>query len=169
MAEEIKIEFDLTMTGDDVLLNGMQRASERIKTPFGRGVLTKVHREVLADAGDAFKTEGKSTGQGWKPLSPTYAARKAVTHPGRPILVRDAKMRDEVTKKAGSKAWTPSKLKAQVLFRNKILSYHQRGGGKLPSRPVVVATRDLAHRIAGHIRDGITGVNTQGVKPLFHE
>jgi len=169
MAEEVKIEFDLTMTGDDVLLNGMRTAADRIKKPFGRGVIDKIHREVVADAGEAFKTEGKSTGQGWKPLSPVYAAWKEANFPGRPILVRTQEMREDVVALAGSRASTPTRLKAQVLFRNRILSYHQRGGGKLPKRPAVVATKDLANRIAGHVRDGITGVGLQGVKPLFHE
>lgn len=40
----------------------------------------------------------KGSGQ-YPPLSPTYAARKAITHPGAPILVRSGRLRDSMTKK----------------------------------------------------------------------
>ncbi len=35
-----------------------------------------------------FATEGAHGGDRWQPLSPAYAAQKARSHPGKPILVR---------------------------------------------------------------------------------
>ena len=50
----------------------------------------------------AFDSEGASTGSKWKALSPAYARRKARTHPGRTILVRDGDLRDSLTRRGGS-------------------------------------------------------------------
>ena len=45
--------------------------------------------------------------------------------------------------------------------------FHQKGAGRLPRRPIVKATRELARRMARHVFGGLTGINTAGTRKLF--
>jgi hypothetical protein len=75
----------------------LSRFAEGIKDwqPFWRGSFApQFFGDVQAniEAAGAYAHDG-----GWAPLSPIYALRKAQTHPGRPIMVRDGDLKTSLT------------------------------------------------------------------------
>jgi hypothetical protein len=109
---------------------------------------------------EQFSTEGAFGGQPWTPLSPDYAAAKAVQYPGKGILVASGKM-----KKAASmprRIVTPRTLTLSI--DSDYLQYHQEGTDRMPKRPLIfdllpapaqaelteaanIYVRDIAHRL----------------------
>ena len=91
---------------------------------------------------EQFETEGAYFGTPWAPLSPAYAARKAVTHPGRGLLVADGDLRRE-SSAPGRKA-TPTSLTLTIRWRKskgrrRALDprWHQLGTDRMPARPLL--------------------------------
>lgn len=75
----------------------LNRAAERVSD------LRVAFREIQRDWWKANKAQFSLKGSGqYPPLSPKYAARKAVTHPGAPILVRSGRLRDSLTNRGTS-------------------------------------------------------------------
>lgn len=85
-----------------------------------------------------FATEGSLAG-GWAALSPGYAARKAMTHPGRPIGVLDGHLRSAMTGGAGYTEQVSSDSGSFGLGGGPAAAYGKyfAGGGRGPARPVV--------------------------------
>ena len=85
----IDINFDAVLRVEifigniDARLQNATRLWADYVTPF-------VHDEI----DDIFESEGHGS---WAPLDPIYAARKAVTHPGKGILEREGVYRDAAT------------------------------------------------------------------------
>lgn len=84
--------IQISIDGDKASF-ALSRFTDGIKdwTPFWRGYFApQFFADVQANfgAGGAYSEDG-----GWKPLTPLYAARKARTHPGRPIMVRDGDLK----------------------------------------------------------------------------
>jgi len=101
---------------------------------------------------DAFKSQGSSTGQGWKALSEPYATIKARTFPGKTILRRSNALFKSYTK-------TPiaigTKSGQGFVFRygskDFKAKFHQKGGGRLPARKVLQYTPQQLRGITGAI------------------
>jgi phage gpG-like protein len=91
-----------------------------------------------------FASSGGRSG-GWTPLSPAYAARKAKTHPGQPILRRDDNLFKALTQQTGETVKRPEKdhLELGATGRSgQIGSWHQIGGGRLPARPLLAMQKE---------------------------
>ncbi|PIP38188.1 MAG: hypothetical protein COX19_14105 [Desulfobacterales bacterium CG23_combo_of_CG06-09_8_20_14_all_51_8] len=69
-------------------------------------------------AGQVFSTRGGVIGESWKPLSPAYAARKAMRYPGRGILEATGRMR-------GSFQYESSNMWTRVFNTVNYFKYHQ--------------------------------------------
>lgn len=69
-------------------------------------------------AGPVFSSRGGVIGEGWKPLSPAYAAQKAKRYPGRGILEATGKMR-------GSFQYEASSMWTRVFNTTSYFKYHQ--------------------------------------------
>lgn len=79
-----------------------------------------------------FATEGAYASGGWAPLSPRYAAWKAVHYPGKPILRRTDDLWRSLTVGPAIRYIAPHQmiLGSDVDYG----AYHQRGGPNLPRR-----------------------------------
>jgi hypothetical protein len=80
-----------------------------------------------------FATEGEFGGERWAPLSPLYAARKAIDHPGKKILEATGAMRRAASNPRRSV--TPTSL--TLTIDDDKLEYHQDGTSRMPARPLV--------------------------------
>jgi phage gpG-like protein len=86
-----------------------------------------------------FLSQGGSGGAGWAPLSPRYAARKARTHPGAPILVRSGDLRRDLTHRPmGVERITNEGMTMGTALP--YARYHQTGTPRMPRRPPVNLT-----------------------------
>jgi hypothetical protein len=80
-----------------------------------------------------FESEGEYLGAPWAPLSPAYAARKAVLRPGRSILIFDGNLR-----KAASQPQRDAKPRDLTLTINDPkAAWHQEGTPRMPARPLI--------------------------------
>lgn len=131
-------QFELTVSGDTQLMRGLSRFSEGIKD------LTPAFREIVKDFKEIERKQFDSSGSygsgGWAPLSPRYAAWKDANYPGRGVLVRSGLMMESLT---STNPWTIEEIKPLSLRVGTSIPYaryHQKGGGRLPRRPIVDLT-----------------------------
>jgi hypothetical protein len=103
-----------------------------------------------------FATEGEFGGERWAPLSPLYAARKAIDHPGKKILEATGAMRRAASNPRRS--ITPTSL--TLTIDSDVLPYHESGTARMPQRslvfgdPLPVAARAELDRVAeGFVQD----------------
>lgn len=92
-----------------------------------------------------FESEGRFWNTPWAPLSPEYAARKAVTHPGKGILVADGDLRREASTPA--RRVTRTSLTLTIRWRKPARRgrtrmrldprWHQLGTQRMPARPLL--------------------------------
>ncbi|GAA4915982.1 phage virion morphogenesis protein [Nesterenkonia rhizosphaerae] len=83
-----------------------------------------------------FDRTGGYYGGLWKPLSPQYAAAKARTHPGKPIMVRDGQLRADLTERP----FGVEHISSQRMIVGTALDrarYHQHGMGNNPTRTLI--------------------------------
>ena len=172
MAEEPKFSFTLSITGADILLGGLDLMKQRLKNPFGRGVDKIINAEVHGARAEAFETEGRSVGSGrgtWARLNAKYAARKARLRPGRGILEWSGRMRASLTnvRHPQSKMSRPTPFKIRIRNKNPLHPFHELGTDTIPARPTFKATKTFTKKLAKHVLDGITGVKSGKIKPIF--
>jgi len=91
---------------------------------------------------EQYASEGAFWGTPWAPLSPEYAARKAITHPGRGLLVADGDLRRGVSEPA--RRATRTSLTLTIKWRKKGKrrtldpGWHQFGNTQgMPARPLL--------------------------------
>lgn len=105
---------------------------------------------------------------GWAPLSPAYAAEKARTFPGRPILVRTGNLYDSLTTDFDVHEIGPLRMAVGTQL-NQYGRYHQTGRPSrgLPKRSPVVfdepSKRDVVRIVQRHLHEAAratTGVTT---------
>jgi hypothetical protein len=90
--------------------------------------------------GEQFRTEGAFGGTPWAPLSPAYAAWKAIHYPGRGILYREGDLRMAVS--VPDREMTPTTLEltipwARLKGEQVDVAWHQLGTQHMPPRPVI--------------------------------
>lgn len=133
------IRLEVTVTGHDkaaAILGAVLRPMREMR-PLWQAI-----RPVLEQAAVArFGSQGSSDGAPWAPLSPAYARRKAMTHPGRGILQRDGSLRDSLLMMNGpghvyretatDMVWGTVDPKA---------AHHQYGTSRMPAREVIRVT-----------------------------
>lgn len=118
-----------------------------------------------------FTTENADGPSGrWAALSPAYAARKAASHPGAPILTRDGALRGSLEADgAGSEVQQTS----TTLFIGTSIpyaGYHQRGEGQRHRRPFIdPSERDVAEYASEIWRYFMTLKTRVGFKGRFVE
>lgn len=82
---------------------------------------------------EQFDTQGGFAGKEWAPLSPDYAARKAVMFPGKPILQATGALKQAASRP--SRVQTPVSL--TLTIDDPKLEYLQDGTDRMPARPLV--------------------------------
>ncbi len=82
---------------------------------------------------EQFATEGAFAGDRWAQLSPQYAIRKGLAHPGKGILEATGDMRRAASMPLRSQ--TPQSL--TLTIDSDVLPYHQEGTSKMPQRLLV--------------------------------
>lgn len=79
---------------------------------------------------------GGSVYGAWSPLSPVYAAWKAVHYPGRPILTRTGALRDDLTQRPlAVENIDPHRM--ELGTDREYAAYHQRGTARMPQRKII--------------------------------
>lgn len=105
-----------------------------------------------------FDTQGAAGGARWAPLSPAYAAQKARTHPGQPILQRDGDLVASLTRRPlGVEHITATSMVIGSDVEHG--RYHQLGDGVPRRRPVElteVTRRDWVKLLQRFITTGST-------------
>lgn len=89
-------------------------------------------------------------------LSPRYRAWKAVHYPGRPILVRTARMKYGYTSRA-------TKTRLTVDNKQPYWIYHQTGTSRMPARKVFQVGEEEFNLLRGLMRDHV--LRMHGVTP----
>ncbi len=139
------ITFD-TLRKTEQFLNTLDvrlRDQRRLWTDY---VMPFTHSEI----DDIFDSGGRGR---WADLDPLYAARKAVTHPGRGILEREGTYRDAATTAGHANSLVevgPTELVLGVSGLG-YPAFHEAGAGDLPARPVydlIVAGERFEERTA---------------------
>lgn len=132
---------------------------DRTLTRFGENV--RDARPVWNDLADdfarsearQFSSGGRYASGGWSPLSPKYAAWKALRFPGQPILVATGDLRASLTRRPlGVEAIEPQSMAIGSDVEHG--GYHQRGDGVPQRRPVELTEarrRDWVRRLQKHI------------------
>lgn len=87
-----------------------------------------------------FDTAGAYGGIPWPPLSPAYAAWKAVNFPGKGILVAEGDLRQAAS--LPDRVSTPTTLEltipwARLKGQDVRLQWHQEGTPRMPARPLI--------------------------------
>lgn len=80
-----------------------------------------------------FETEGEFGGHAWAPLSPNYAAYKAVVYPGKGILIAEGDLRRAAS--SPSRLMTPTEL--ILTIEDPKVVFHQEGTPFMPARPLL--------------------------------
>jgi phage gpG-like protein len=114
-------------------------AQVRLKAKDFRPVYKTIRDDFFRVERDQFSTQGsRGPGSAWKPLNPSYAARKAKVAPGRGILVLSGDMRRSLVSLGGTGAIDDIKRQSMRMgSTNKFAQWHQVGAGNLPERKVV--------------------------------
>lgn len=101
---------------------------------------------------DHFGSEGHGK---WRPLSPRYAAWKAIHYPGQPLLVLTGKLEAAATGITGHQI-RKSSDRVQIGWRGlNYWKFHQEGTRKMPQRKVIdIRTQDV-NRLAAVFGKGL--------------
>ena len=150
MSEGFHIEVD-----DDAALRDLNRIAAFLLDlrPFW----PKVVPVFIAWMRAQFETEGAfAWGQPWAPLSPSYAAWKAIAHPGKGILIAEGDLRRAASNPI--RRATPSSL--TLTIDDPKLQHHETGTANMPARPLlfgdplpIAASAMLDHAVESYVDD----------------
>mgnify|MGYP000943539208 CR=1 FL=1 len=132
MALQFSFEYD----GVTQLNRSLSRLGDDV-TDF-RPVWEDIDELLRAITEEQFDTEGQGE---WEPLSPTYAAWKAVHYPGKSMLRREDRLIDSLTRETGDSVREFEALQMKWGTKVPYAQYHQQGRG-VPQRRVVDLTED---------------------------
>lgn len=149
-------EVVVTIHGAARLRKDFTEYERRLRRPFTRTdatsrVVSYVNNEALRQI-----THGQHSD--YARLSPRYAASKARSHPGRPILVRSGRTVRTLTDRRNSKFFKKVKRGGRTLSvgtKSKIAAYHQAGTKTMPARPLFRATRRVGERVAEIVSEAL--------------
>lgn len=149
------IRFTAQVDGVTVLDRAFNRIEQHI-SDF-RNIWPAPIRIIYGIFGKAFDTEGASTAAGkWKELSPAYAKRKALKYPGQPILRATTSLFASMTDpEAPDAIFRPGKDELVIGTKTPYARAHQRGGGRLPARPIISFTESDKRDIQKSIQQGL--------------
>lgn len=98
-------------------------------------------------------------GPGWAPLSPNYAAWKALHFPGKGLLERTGAMRATFTDRSrfGSSATTVTESSLTIDPKSTpYWKYHQQGTPRMPARPILAFDADTQTQIGSYLERWLT-------------
>lgn len=146
------IRFTADVSGVDVLDRAFNRIDQYI-SDF-RSVWPHVAQEFYQIELEQFESEGSAGASGrWAPLSDPYERFKAVAFPGEPILQATHLLVDSLT--------SPDALDSIFIAEPQQLTLgtkregaiaHQRGGRKLPARPIISMKEEHKRRMTKAIQ-----------------
>ena len=151
--------FSVEVEGAQQFTRRLDEYAKRMSRPFSStGKLrasagrTNAALKIRADYQQELRTQIKH-GQagGWARLKGPNAARKAQTHPGKPLLVRTGRMMKQVTDVTARLFVyniSSSGRRLELGTRDEIAGYHQRGTSRMRARPLFVMTRKITLRWA---------------------
>lgn len=130
----------LSFWGDEQLNRTIDRTLEALDdaTPAWEVIATSFARAERRQ----FRSEGGYASGGWAPLSPRYAAWKAVHYPGKPILERTGTLKKSLTERP----FGIEVLRPRSMVIGSDIDYgehHQHGGTRLPRRRPVELPESL--------------------------
>lgn len=143
--------YDFTGRRIRLRLKGMAERAKDV-SPALDGWVDDVVEEVTLQ----FATEGSRFGAAWAPLTPAYAAWKAVHYPGKTILRRTDKLFESLTVRPLA-VERIGKQSATVGTDVSYAKYHAKGTSKMPSRPFLELTAVLQRKANARIIDHIMG------------
>ena len=131
-------DWDVELEGDDEM-KARLRAFASLLLDL-RPFWPKVIPLFIGWEAEQFASEGAYWGTPWAPLSPEYAARKAITHPGKGILIADGDLRRGASLPA--RRATRTSLTLTITWRKKKRAamdpgWHQYGTKNMPARPLL--------------------------------
>ena len=95
-----------------------------------------------------FETEGGIFGARWQALSPAYAIRKAVTHPGRGILEASGDLRRSYSTRVHSNL-------LELINQDPKAIYHQEGTRRMPARVLIKVDEKQKDEIVNIFKKGV--------------
>lgn len=129
------VSLNVTVLGEEQVNARIDRFVNQVKD--WRIVWEDVEDEFWNIEKDQFDTQGHG---GWEPLSPRYAAWKAVHYPGQPLLVLSGELRSAVTGGAGRFVRREPMQMALGWQGVPYWRFHQTGTRNMPQRKVVDLT-----------------------------
>lgn len=149
------IRFSAEVEGVTQLDRGFNRIDQHI-SDF-RNIWPAPTRVIYGIFEKAFDTEGGSTAAGkWKELSPDYAKRKAIQYPGQPILRAETSLFQSLTDPDAPDAiYRPERDQLTIGTKDPKGRAHQRGGGRLPARPIIAFTEQDRRAVTKSIQSGL--------------
>lgn len=146
------IRFTATLEGVEVLDRAFSRVTEHISDL--RPIWPNVAKEFYAIEREQFASEGSHGASGkWAKLSPAYAKYKEVAYPGMPILRASTALYESMTSPdAADSIFRPEPQELTIGSQAPYAVAHQRGGGRLPARPIISLTEDDKRRLTKAIQ-----------------
>jgi phage gpG-like protein len=130
------LNFKFEVEGVTILNRSFSRVNEHLSDL--RPIWNTVQRDFWKIEDSAFKSEGAKGASGkWKALSRPYAKQKAQRYGVKTILRASDRLMQSLTSQTGDTILIKDKLEFGIGTSLPYAPYHQRGGGKLPKRPVI--------------------------------
>ena len=149
------MRFVAELFGDVILDRAFNRVDQHISDlrPLWPNVAGVIYRIL----GTAFDTEGGSTAAGkWQALTPLYAKWKTVHFPNQPILRAENHLYESLTDpEAPDAVYRPEADQLTIGTQDPKARAHQRGGGRLPARPIFSFTESDKRDITKSIQAGL--------------
>lgn len=122
--------------GIPVLNRSFARVGEHLSDL--RPIWDDVQKDFWKIEAEQFKSEGAKGASGkWKALSRPYAKQKAQRYGVKTILRASDRLMDSLTGQTGDTVLIKEKNEFGIGTSLSYAMYHQRGGGRLPKRPVI--------------------------------
>src|SRR5262245_53623171 len=164
---ELRLEID----GQEEFAGAIDRISDQV-SDF-RPVWPEIEQVFYRIELEQFGSEGARGGSKWKALSPAYKKWKEVHFPGRPILVRDGRLKRSLSVIGAGGSDSIKEFRPLELIlgsRGPYAIYHKRGTPKMAARPPMQFKRDdfgkIISRLSRFAERGArdAGFNVQGSK-----
>lgn len=155
------LRFISDLDGVPVLDRAFNRVEQYI-SDF-RSVWPAVAQEFYDIELEQFETEGAAGASGqWAPLSDPYERFKEIAFPGEPILQATHALVESMTSPdALDSIFIPEPLQLTLGSRREGALPHQRGGGRLPARPIISMTGAQKRRMTKAIQVGLVQFTRQ--------
>lgn len=140
----------LSMGGDERVLGMFERAEAKLRNPGE--VLKKIGNVVVTELKTNFPQEGKRLNEPWKALkASTIKERIRLGFGAGPILVRTGTL-------MGGFQQEVQRFQVRIFNPVEYFKYHQRGGGFLPQRRMIVTPEWLKQEAVATVNAFLKGI-----------